>query len=119
MTTNQPLPTGIRRVSAAGGADAIEIEWSDGIRTRYAPRLLRDACPCATCREKRTAPAPLGGLTVLRPEELVPLAVTGMHPVGQYAYSIGFTDGHDTGIYTLEYLRELAGPAGVKPPSGE
>jgi DUF971 family protein len=46
-------------------------------------------------------------LQVLRPEELVPLAVTGMTPVGQYAYSIGFSDGHDTGIYTLEYLREL------------
>jgi DUF971 family protein len=33
-----------------------------------------------------------------------------MRPVGQYAYSIAFTDGHDTGIYTLEYLRELAAP---------
>jgi DUF971 family protein len=33
-----------------------------------------------------------------------------MKPVGQYAYSIAFTDGHDTGIYTLEYLRELAVP---------
>ena len=48
---------------------------------------------------------------MLRPEELVPLSVEGMRPVGQYAYSIAFTDGHDTGIYTLEYLRELAGPA--------
>jgi DUF971 family protein len=110
MTTNQPLPTTIRRVSAAGESDAIEIAWSDGVRTRYAPRLLRDACPCATCREKRAAPPPTVGLTVLRPEELVPLAVTGMRPVGQYAYSIAFTDGHDTGIYTLEYLRELAAP---------
>jgi len=104
--TNHPLPTGIRRV-----ADAVEIEWSDGVRAQYTPRLLRDACPCATCREKRTAPPPAGTLTVLRPEELVPLAVEGMRPVGQYAYSIAFTDGHDTGIYTLEYLRELAGPA--------
>lgn len=109
--STQPQPTAIRRVPTTAGADAIEIEWSDGIRARYAPRLLRDACPCATCREKRTTPAPRGGLTVLRPEELVPLAVTGMRPVGQYAYSIAFTDGHDTGIYTLDYLRELAGPA--------
>jgi len=111
MTTNHPLPTAIRRVPAAGGADEIEIEWNDGVRARYTPRLLREACPCATCREKRTEPRPATMLQVLRPEELVPLAVGGMKPVGQYAYSIAFTDGHDTGIYTLEYLRELAGPA--------
>ena len=30
-----------------------------------------------------------------------------MTPVGRYAYSIDFSDGHDTGIYTLESLREL------------
>jgi DUF971 family protein len=30
-----------------------------------------------------------------------------MQPTGRYAYSIHFSDGHDTGIYTLELLREL------------
>ena len=29
-----------------------------------------------------------------------------MKPVGNYAYSIDFSDGHDTGIFTLESLRE-------------
>ena len=76
----------------------------------YTPRLLRDACPCATCREQRAQPAaPPVLLQVLRPEEVAPLAVSGMKPVGQYAYSIDFSDGHNSGIYTLEYLRELAG----------
>jgi DUF971 family protein len=37
----------------------------------------------------------------------VPLSISGMQPVGQYAYKIVFSDGHDSGIYTLEYLREL------------
>ena len=35
------------------------------------------------------------------------LSIAGMQPVGQYAYSIEFSDGHSSGIYTLEYLREL------------
>ena len=105
MTANQPVPTAIRRAAADG--NAIEIDWNDGSTACYTAKLLRDACPCATCREKRSAPQPAPMLQVLRPEELVPLAVTGMTPVGQYAYSIGFSDGHDTGIYTLEYLREL------------
>jgi DUF971 family protein len=30
-----------------------------------------------------------------------------MKPIGNYAYGIEFSDGHDTGIYTFEYLREL------------
>jgi DUF971 family protein len=30
-----------------------------------------------------------------------------MDPVGHYAYGIHFSDGHNTGIYTLESLREL------------
>ena len=30
-----------------------------------------------------------------------------MKPVGNYAYSIAFSDGHDTNNYTFEQLREL------------
>jgi DUF971 family protein len=39
--------------------------------------------------------------------EARPLRLLGMKPVGNYAYSIAFSDGHDTGIFTLEFLREL------------
>jgi DUF971 family protein len=100
---SQPVvPQSIRRVD--GG---IEMAWSDGARGVYSPRLLRDACPCATCRERRGQPVAAALLPVLAPEEIAPLAVTAMQPVGQYAYSIEFSDGHSSGIYTLEYLREL------------
>lgn len=30
-----------------------------------------------------------------------------MKPIGNYAYGIAFTDGHDSGIYSLELLRHL------------
>jgi DUF971 family protein len=30
-----------------------------------------------------------------------------MTPVGQYAYNIAFTDGHDTGIYPFDLLLRL------------
>ena len=89
--------------------DHLAIDWSDGARRVYSFRELRDACPCATCREKNTAaenqPAVL--LPVLSPEEARPLKIEGMEPVGGYAYSIAFSDGHNTGIYTLERLRGL------------
>jgi DUF971 family protein len=106
---SEPVPTSIGRVADPRGAGAIEIVWSDGERSTYTPRLLRDACPCATCREQRGRPAPAALLPVLAAAELVPLTVTAMRPVGQYAYGIDFSDGHSSGIYTLDYLRELGG----------
>ena len=90
------------------GDNRLRITWSDGQRREYTFRGLRDACPCATCREKHSQPTPPRNvLTVLSPEETKPLKVLGMRPVGNYAYSIQFSDGHDTGIFSLELLREL------------
>jgi DUF971 family protein len=85
------------------------IDWSDGQRRRYTPRTLRDACPCATCREKKREPKerdPLA-LPMLSQAELAPLRIAGMQPIGNYAYGIAFSDGHDTGIYSLDLLRQL------------
>jgi len=90
------------------GEQALRIGWDDGTTREYTFRELRDACPCATCREKRSAPPqPANLLQVLSPAETQPLRLMGMTPVGNYAYSIAFSDGHDTGIFTLDFLREL------------
>ena len=91
---------------AAG--DRLRITWSDGQVRDYSFRELREACPCATCREKRKAPPPPPTLLPIVTEaETRPLRITAMKPVGNYAYSIEFSDGHNTGIYTLESLREM------------
>ena len=90
------------------GGDKLLIEWSDGQKRAIGFGELRKACPCATCREKRAKPPePSGGLQVLSMAEARPLKILGMRPVGNYAYSIAFSDGHDTGIFTFEFLREL------------
>jgi len=89
----------------------LEIVWNDGLRTQYTPALLREKCPCATCRGKREEPQP--ALPVLSLEETQPVQVTGMKPLGNYAYGISFSDGHSTGIYSLELLRDL-GTAAVE-----
>jgi len=84
------------------------IGWSDGKTRVYRVAVLRDNCPCATCREKRSdepTTAPL--LPVLSMEETQPMKITAMKPVGSYAYGITFSDGHDSGIYTLEHLINL------------
>jgi len=90
----------------AGGR--LRIAWSDGQVREYAVRELRDKCPCATCREKRSAPPPPAtSLPILSAAEAAPLRIAAMNPVGHYAYGIDFSDGHSTGIFTLESLREM------------
>jgi DUF971 family protein len=99
-------PTELKLVSP----DQLAITWSDGMTHQLSVRTLRDQCPCASCRERRKAVSETPDLLpVLRPEELQPLRIVQMRPVGNYAYSISFSDGHDTGIYTLEQLRECGG----------
>ena len=87
----------------------LEVEWSDGKLQQIPIRKLRDNCPCATCREERAKPVDPkpagGGFVILSEAETRPLRLEGMQPVGNYAYSISFSDGHRTGIFSFEMLR--------------
>jgi len=91
--------------------DTLEIKWTESEKCRYTVRHLRDNCPCATCNEKKKAPPPPAtSLPVLSAAEMQPLRITKMQPMGRYAYAIHFSDGHDTGLFTLEQLRALGEP---------
>lgn len=78
------------------------IVWEDGHESFYGGHSLRCACSCALCVDETT------GVKVLR-DDAVPTDVRPLdaRPVGRYGLSIRWSDGHDTGIYTLERLREL------------
>lgn len=85
----------------------LAIEWADGHRSEYPLDDLRRACPCATCRnEREQAPSasPLRVLPASAPERAVLADVSW---VGWYAFRLTWEDGHDTGLYSLEYLRDL------------
>lgn len=101
-------PTKIELVSP----ELLRITWNDERASEYAVKDLRDRCPCASCREKRKeASDPSELLPIISPADLQPPRIAGMKPVGNYAYCIEFGDGHDTGIFTLTFLQELAGIA--------
>lgn len=98
------IPTRLEKTEAGG----LTIGWSDGQTRTYRALELRERCPCATCREKNSAPPPPAtSLPVLSAAEAQPLKVEGMRPVGNYAYAIKFSDGHGTGLYSMQLLREL------------
>jgi DUF971 family protein len=92
------------------------IEWSDGQVRRYTVEELRAHCPCATCNEKRREPdrAP-AALPIVSPAELAPLTLAAMKPIGNYAYGIHFSDGHNTGLFTFELLQQLGEPVASGP----
>lgn len=93
-----PSPSAIEQA----GPDSLRIAWRDGHESLYPVRMLRLHCRCAHCVEERT------GRPLLR-EEDVPADVrpVKIQPVGRYAIQFTWSDGHDTGIYTFETLREL------------
>ena len=97
-------PTQLKLVSP----ELLQIDWSDDQVRQYTVRELREKCPCASCREKRRAPPPPPTeLPVLSQAETEPLRITKMEPQGHYAYAIHFSDGHNTGLFTLDSLRKL------------
>jgi len=80
----------------------VAIEWADGHRSDLSARRLRDACPCARCVDEVT------GRPIHDPATTAPDITTAQVAlVGHYALSIGFSDGHHTGIYPFRMLREL------------
>ncbi len=102
MDSNINLPSPI---ALKNDEDLLVIEWSDGAKHTIRWSRLRESCPCATCRAKRTESPEL--LPILNPEEAQHVKPTSMSPMGNYAYNIAFNDGHNTGIYSFELLRAL------------
>lgn len=78
------------------------VKFKDGSTVELAWGLLRDACPCAECKEVHGPRDPLK-LTVAPNKNLVEVQYTG-----NYAVTLAWGDGHRFGIYAWAYLRELA-----------
>lgn len=90
----------------------LSIEWADGRCSYYSIVYLRRMSPSAEARQLREEMA-RNPLTVLpsRPAgaggTAGPLRAETAELVGNYAIRIRFSDGHDTGIYSWGYLREI------------
>jgi DUF971 family protein len=84
------------------------IKWDDDTESLIPLKYLRDECPCASCKGetvllKTYIPAKSGALS---PDGYV---VKNIQQVGVYAIQISWGDGHNTGIYSWEYLLQLSG----------
>jgi ATP-binding protein involved in chromosome partitioning len=77
------------------------IRWSDGKETRHPFRELRLQCPCAMCVDEWTGAKRLDPATV--PADVKPIEI---RPVGRYGIQITWSDGHGSGIYSFDRLRD-------------
>ncbi|MCC7492604.1 MAG: DUF971 domain-containing protein [Fimbriimonadaceae bacterium] len=79
------------------------ITWQDQRVAVLALLDLRKLCPCATCNEQRANTSPLQVFSGPLPTA----ELQALEAVGGYAVRFRWADGHDAGIYSFTYLREL------------
>lgn len=89
----------------------LHIKWDDETESKIDIKYLRDECPCASCKGETVL------LRTYRPAK--PTAgspdsykIKDIQPVGEYAIQITWKDGHDSGLYTWDYLKELENSQG-------
>lgn len=100
MATDFPFPTNIQKVDEK----TLGVTWSDGHESVYSMRVLRANCPCAECVDEIT-----GKRVISLDDFSATIRAVEAKPVGRYAYQFVWSDRHDTGIYTYQYLRALCG----------
>lgn len=98
MTMDDPIPTDIRLHQQSR---ILELTYPDGSRFELPCEYLRVYSPSAEVRGHGP------GQEVLQVGKH-DVTIDAIEPVGHYAVRLRFSDGHDTGIYTWELLRELA-----------
>ncbi len=92
---NRPVEINLKR-----GSRTLSITWSDGFESALPWEYLRVFSPSAEVRGHGP-----GQETLVSGKKTV--AITGVEGVGNYAVKLVFDDGHDSGIYDWNYLREL------------
>ncbi|HSQ43250.1 MAG TPA: P-loop NTPase [Fibrobacteraceae bacterium] len=103
-------PNSVSQPSAAAVAQSVgrtpngqfALGWSDGVWQLFTPHHLRLHCPCASCVDEWT------GEPLLDPASIsADVQVLNVYTVGRYALGISFTDGHRSGIYTYDQLKQI------------
>lgn len=97
LTTTTPLPTAVTLHQASR---VLEMTFDDGSTFRLPCEYLRVYSPSAEVRGHGP------GQEVLQSGKR-DVGITTLEPVGHYALRPTFSDGHDTGLYSWDYLYDL------------
>ncbi len=84
----------------------VGIVWGDGRETYHPFEDLRAASPSASNQGERDILGNRYGGD--GPKRFPGVEVVGWEQVGNYAIRFDFSDGHRTGLYSYDYLRQIA-----------
>jgi DUF971 family protein len=98
LTPNSPRPTDIKLHQSSR---LLEISFDNGRVAKLSCEFLRVYSPSAEVRGHGA------GQEVLQVGK-ENVNITGIEPIGNYAVKLIFSDGHDTGLYSWDYLHEIA-----------
>ncbi len=86
----------------------LAVKWNDGGESFIPLERLRRCCPCADCKGETDI---LGNVYKNPEARLTPPAfqLTGIVRVGGYGIQPVWADGHATGIYSFDHLKQIAG----------
>lgn len=82
----------------------LKLYWIDKSISEIKLKNLRYHCPCAICRSEKLEQSN-SYIPIYTKDQL---QIKSIDAVGTYAVSITWQDGHNTGIYDLNYLRSLS-----------
>lgn len=87
--------------------DELAIKWDDGSESFIKLERLRRACPCAGCHGEKDV---LGNVYRAPEKPLTPASTRLMRidRVGGYALQPVWADGHSSGIFSFDYLKQIA-----------
>ena len=110
---NEPKPVDI---SANREQSRMTIKWSNGEVSEFPFDLLRNSCPCASCRggHQNMKSEPDDSMFIIPLMDSKTTQLTGIRQMGGYAISLEWADGHSHGIYTWHYLYKLHQQAQAK-----
>jgi len=107
MSETRAIPAEPEHI-AISRSKGICIDWRDRHRSEYTLAFLRDRCPCATCTGAHGTPPQRTDLSTNPLQMYKPaLKMESAEPVGNYAVRLAWNDGHNTGIYSFDYLRRI------------
>ncbi|MGV3722690.1 MAG: gamma-butyrobetaine hydroxylase-like domain-containing protein [Actinomycetota bacterium] len=97
----------IQRAQLNSEAQTLDVTWGDRHSSAYPLKYLRSRCPCASCRSDREEARKNPFRVLPAGQRPAGAGIANIQGVGNYGLQFTWNDGHSTGIYTLEYLREI------------
>jgi DUF971 family protein len=100
----------MRPVDVQHIGNELALKWDDGTESFILLERFRRACPCAGCKGERDV---MGNLYKGPDRPLTPAAFQLLRivNVGGYALQPVWADGHASGLYPFDYLKQVADTA--------